>query len=76
MRYLESGVHQDVHAGPAADRRFAAASLGGREEEQAAGGGQPGVRRGLSRGLLSADGNARDAVVTWQSKTKKKAFSN
>lgn len=70
--YLKAGVHQDVHAGPAADRRFPATSLGGREEEQAAGGRQSGVRWRLSQGFLSADGNVKDIVAHGKAKQKKK----
>lgn len=72
LRYLKSGVHQDVHAGPAADRRFPPTSLGGRREKQAAGGRQPWVWRGLSRGFLSADGNAKDTVEHGRPKHKNK----
>lgn len=67
---LETGVHQDVHVGPAADRRFPATSLRGGGEEQAAGGRQPWVGWGLSGGFLSADGNAKDTVEHGRPKQK------
>lgn len=70
--YLKAGVHQDVHAGPAAHRRFPATSLGGREEEQAAGGRKSGVRWRLSQGFLSADGNVKDIVAHGKAKQKRK----